>query len=169
MELETKRRVTDNARNIMYAGKFAGLHPHVGCFEHVINLTTQRWLKIGQMDRLLGRVRRILNFFHKSLTAMAVLKNKQTLLGLPNHKLIGDVFTRWNPSYGRLKCYFEQRIAIEATLMSKDVKKCKGNVHLVIGWQCFSWEDYTDPKTIENCYNLIVWRKITYNFLSPPP
>lgn len=86
--------VTDNARNIINAGKLAGLHPHVGCFAHVINLATQRGLKVAQMDRLLGRVRHIVKFFHKSSTAMAVLKNKQTLLELPNHKLIGDVSTR---------------------------------------------------------------------------
>lgn len=115
--------VTDNARNIINAGKLAGLHPHVGCFAHVINLATQRGLKVAQMDRLLGRVRHIVKFFHKSSTAMAVLKNKQTLLELPNHKLIGDVSTRWNSSYDMLNRYFDQRIAIEAILMSKDVKQ----------------------------------------------
>lgn len=115
--------VTGNARNINNAGKLAGLHPHVGCFAHVINLATQRGRKVAQMVRLLGRFRRIKKIFHNSSTAIAVLKNKQTLLELPNHKLIGHVSTRWNSSYDMLNQYFEQRIAIEATLMSKDVKK----------------------------------------------
>lgn len=117
--------MTGNARNINNAGKLAGLHPHVGCFAHVINLATQRGrtCKVAQMVRLLGRFRRIKKIFHNSSTAIAVLKNKQTLLELPNHKLIGDVSTRWNLSYDMLNRYFEQRIAIEATLMSNDVKK----------------------------------------------
>lgn len=68
MELETKWRVACTGY-IINAGKLAGLHPHVGCFAHVINLATQRGLKVAQMDRLLGRVRRIVKFFHKSSTA----------------------------------------------------------------------------------------------------
>lgn len=54
--------VTYYVRNIINAGKLAGLHLHVGCLAHVINLATQRRLKVAQMDRLLGRGRRIAIF-----------------------------------------------------------------------------------------------------------
>ena len=62
---------TDNASNIVNAAKQAELSPHVRRVAHTINLATQRGLKISQMDRLLGRIRRIVSFFHRSTTAMA--------------------------------------------------------------------------------------------------
>lgn len=48
------------------------------------------------MSWLLGRVRKVVTFFHCSTTAAAVLKDKQEMLYLPPHKLIQDVPTRWN-------------------------------------------------------------------------
>ena len=48
---------TDNAKNIINAGKLAGLEPHIGCEAHIINLATQRGLQVPQLDRLLGRIR----------------------------------------------------------------------------------------------------------------
>lgn len=113
---------TDNASNIVGAVKLAGLM-HVRCVAHSINLSTQKGLQITQMNRLLGRVRRIVGFFHRSTTANAVLKTKQTLLEIPKHKLINDVPTRWNSSFDMLERFLEQQTAIEATLLSKDVKK----------------------------------------------
>ena len=119
---------TDNASNIVNAAKQAELSPHVRCVAHTINLATQRGLKISQMDRLLGRIRRIVSFFHRSTTAMAVLKSKQSLLELPQRKLINDVSTRWNSSS---QPFLEQQAAIEAVLLTKDVKKNAKDVHLL--------------------------------------
>ena len=122
---------TDNASNIVNAAKQAELSPHVRCVAHTINLATQRGLKISQMHRLLGRIRRIVSFFHKSTTAMAVLKSKQSLLELPQHKLINVVLTRWNSSHDMVQRFLEQQAAIEAFLLTKDVKKNAKDVHLL--------------------------------------
>lgn len=122
---------SDNASNIVNAAKQAELSPHVGCVAHTINLATQRGLKVSQMDRLLGRIRRIASFFHRSTTAMAVLKSKQSLLELPQHKLINDVPTRWNSSYDMVQQFLEQQTAIEAVLLTKDVKKNAKDVHFL--------------------------------------
>ncbi|XP_060555605.1 E3 SUMO-protein ligase ZBED1-like [Ruditapes philippinarum] len=84
---------TDNASNIVRAVKDSGLSPHVGCFAHTLNLATQRGLKVSQVDRLLGRVRRVVTFFHKSTSATSILKVMQEKLDLPNHKLLMDVPT----------------------------------------------------------------------------
>ncbi|XP_070403898.1 E3 SUMO-protein ligase ZBED1-like isoform X1 [Nothobranchius furzeri] len=65
--------VTDNASNMDIAVRESGLHPHIKCLAHVVNLASKRGLAVSRVARLLGRVRRITTFFHKSTTATAVL------------------------------------------------------------------------------------------------
>ena len=63
---------TDNARNVASAVVAAGFSPHIRCFAHTVNLGAQRGMAVNQMSRLLGRVRKVVTFFHKSTTAAAV-------------------------------------------------------------------------------------------------
>lgn len=86
--------VTDNASNMTIAAEEAAFTLHVKCYAHTLNLAAQRALKITAVARLLGRVRRIVNFFRRSTTAHNKLKEKQRLLRLPEHKLMTDVVTR---------------------------------------------------------------------------
>lgn len=86
--------VTDNASNMTIAAEKAAFTLHVKCYAHTLNLAAQRALKISAVARLLGRVRRIVNFFRRSTTANHMLKEKQRLLRLPEHKLMTDVVTR---------------------------------------------------------------------------
>ena len=55
--------------------------------------------------------------------ACNVIRDKQELLDLPQHKLTQDVINRWNSSYEMLDHFLEQQAAIMATLMSKDLGK----------------------------------------------
>lgn len=114
--------VTDNASNMIAAAQF-GTFPHVKCFAHTLNLASQCALKVGALSRLLGRIRRISTFFHRSTTASHCLKVKQQCLGLKNHKLITDVATRWNSAYDMVERFLEQQPAICATLLSPEVRK----------------------------------------------
>lgn len=57
--------VTDNASNMVIAARLAGF-VHIKCFAHTLNLASQRALKPPTVSRLLGRVRRITNFFRRS-------------------------------------------------------------------------------------------------------
>ena len=93
---------------------------HVGCFAHILNLASQAALKVV---RLLGRVRHITSFFHRSTTASHKLKEKQRLLGLPVHKLVTDVVTRWNSTVEMLDRFLEQQPAISAALLSSEVHR----------------------------------------------
>ncbi|XP_046545980.1 zinc finger BED domain-containing protein 4-like [Haliotis rubra] len=114
---------TDNASNIVSAVKQSRFAPHIRCFAHTINIASQKAMQVPQMSRILGRVRRIVSFFHRSSHAASVLRSKQLLLELPDHKLIQDVSTRWNSSYDMLQRYLEQQAAIFATLTVKDIRK----------------------------------------------
>ena len=114
--------VTDNASNVVLAAREAEFEPHVRCFAHTINLATQRALKVNGLARLLGRVRRIVSFFHRSTTAAHLLKENQDLLKLPHRKLTIDVSTRWNSSYEMLERFLEQQPAITATLLSREMR-----------------------------------------------
>jgi hypothetical protein len=111
--------VTDNASNMTVAGAEAKMTPHIKCFGHTINLATQRGLKCAGATRLLGRVRRIVTFFHRSTVATAVLKEKQKLLGIPVHKLKQDVSTRWISSFDMLERFLEQQAAVCASLLDR--------------------------------------------------
>ncbi|XP_056022020.1 E3 SUMO-protein ligase ZBED1-like [Ostrea edulis] len=115
--------VTDNASNMDIAAKTADLQPHIGCFAHTVNLACQRGLKVPALGRLLGRIRKVVCFFHRSSTATAVLKAKQGQLSLTVHKLVQDVQTRWNSSFDMIQRYLEQEPAIHAALSSPEVKK----------------------------------------------
>lgn len=116
---------TDNARNIVNAVKEAGLGPQIGCFAHTINLASQKATGLNQVSRVLGRVRRIVSFFHRSSTAAHILESKQEMLSVPKHTLIQDVPTRWNSSHDMLERYLEQQAAVYSALTEKILKKNK--------------------------------------------
>ena len=48
---------------------------------------------------------------------MSKLREKQKLLGLPEHQLINDCITRWGSTYEMLKRFLEQQQAICAMLL----------------------------------------------------
>ncbi|XP_054592246.2 E3 SUMO-protein ligase ZBED1-like [Nothobranchius furzeri] len=104
--------VTDNAANMIRAVEMIGL-TYIGCFAHIINLASQTGLKL----------RHIVTFFHRSTTASRILKEKQKLLQLKQHKLTIDVVTRWNSALEMLERFLEQQPAISAALLSPEVRR----------------------------------------------
>lgn len=115
--------VTDNAINMKVAVQVSELGPHLGCFAHTVNLASKRALSVGCVDRLLGRVRRIVAYFHRSPKATHILQEKLKLLSITGAtKLIMDVSTRWN-SYDMLERFLVFELAVMEALMSKDVRK----------------------------------------------
>ena len=88
--------VTDNAANEKRAFDILSCS-RLSCMEHNINLSVKAGLEVSEIDRLVGKGRSLVSYFHKSPLAMDVLLKKQVLL-LPReaqgHKLIQDVATR---------------------------------------------------------------------------
>ena len=117
--------VTDNARNMIVAGREAGLSPHIGCFAHTINLASQKAFDVEAADQLLSKVRNMVGFLHRNVRAAEILREKQQLLDLgPRTKtLIQDVKTRWNSSLDMLERFVELEPAVTATLSSREIRK----------------------------------------------
>lgn len=119
--------VTDNAANMVVAAHL-GNFLHMRCYAHTLNLASQRALKVSAVSRLLGRIRCIAMFFHRSTTAKHQLQEKQKLLGLPCHKLKIDVSTRWNSTYEMVDRFLEQQPAVCAALLSPVVRRAETDV-----------------------------------------
>ncbi|XP_076742690.1 E3 SUMO-protein ligase ZBED1-like [Maylandia zebra] len=119
--------VTDNAANMVRAVEITGWL-HIGCFAHTLNLASQAGLKVPAVAQLLGRVRRIASFFHRSTVASRKLKEKQKILNLPAHKLVTDGVTRWNSTLEMLERFLEQQPAISAALLSPEVRRSDSNL-----------------------------------------
>ena len=46
--------VTDNASNMLVAGRELGCNPHIGCNVHTLNLAVQKGLNVNSVSHLLG-------------------------------------------------------------------------------------------------------------------
>ena len=104
--------VCDNGRNLVAALGLAGL-THIPCLAHVLNLVVQRFLKTyPDMPQLLQKVRAVCAHFRRSHPAAARLSALQRNFGLPAHRLICDVPTRWNSTLHMLARLCEQQQAI---------------------------------------------------------
>lgn len=121
---QVRSLTTDNARNMKVAAREANMM-HIGCFAHTINLAANKATDLKPVSRLLGIMKSIVNYFHRSTIASAVLKEKQKLLQLPEHKLINDVKTRWNSSYMMVERFLEQQVAVLAALTDDRIKRQK--------------------------------------------
>ncbi|XP_078017548.1 E3 SUMO-protein ligase ZBED1-like [Epinephelus lanceolatus] len=115
--------VTDNAANMIAAMRLDDELTHITCFAHTLNLAAQKALKLPTVARLLGRIRRITGFFHRSTVAADALKASQNEKGISDHSLITDVTTRWNSAHDMVERFLEQLPAVCAALASPDVRR----------------------------------------------
>lgn len=105
---------TDNAANEQKAYEILRWDRY-GCYGHRINLVVKHAVDIPEVNRLLGKARKLVTFFHQSSSITDLFKNKQRLLfegqtqqNLIGHNLIIDVATRWNSTLYMLQRLTEQ-------------------------------------------------------------
>ncbi|XP_041372815.1 zinc finger BED domain-containing protein 4-like [Gigantopelta aegis] len=67
---------SDGAANMALGVQLANMKPHIKCFAHTINLAAQKVLKINEVHRLLGRVKRIVTFFSQKYNSKSPAKTK---------------------------------------------------------------------------------------------
>ena len=85
---------TDNASHMIAAFNLLDLL-RLSCFGHNLDLAINKSLDCAQVRRALARCHSLVELFHRSWKKARDLCEKQQMLGLPEHKILGDVVTRW--------------------------------------------------------------------------
>ena len=86
-----------NAANVRRIGEGANAID-VGCAAHTLQLCVNAALDSPLICNMRAVATRLVGHFKHSMVASKGLESKQKQLGLPEHKLIQAVKTRWNSS-----------------------------------------------------------------------
>ena len=79
---------TDNVQNIRNAITDQLHFSHLGCVGHTLQIVIVKALQLTPVSRVLGRVRKLVEHFHKSTLSTNCLHEKQLRLELPQHVLV---------------------------------------------------------------------------------
>ena len=88
----------------------------ISCFGHNLDLAIKKGLNNSRVKNAIGRCHSLVELFHRSWKKARDLRQKQEELGLPQHKIMGDVVKCWGSTYEMLKRIIEQQQAISAVL-----------------------------------------------------
>ena len=114
---------TDNGSNFV-----AGFHSRgwlrLSCFGHCLDLAINKCLEMQRVQRSVRRCNTLVASFSRSWKKQRNLKEKQSQLGLPEHKLVGAVTTRWNSTYDMVERILQQQQALSAVLLEDRKSWC---------------------------------------------
>ena len=106
---------TDSGSNIVSAFRIMNAL-RISCFGHNLDLAIKKGLDNTRVQRAVARCHSLVELFHRSYKKTRDLRLKQEELGLPQHKIIGDVVTRWGSTYDMIERIVEQHQAISSVL-----------------------------------------------------
>ena len=106
---------TDSGSNIVSAFRILSAL-RISCFGHNLDLGIKKGLDNAQIKRAIGRCHSLVELFHRSCKKTRDLRQKQQEFGLPEHKIMGDVVTRWGSTYEMVSRILEQQQAISSVL-----------------------------------------------------
>ncbi|MGH0153579.1 UNVERIFIED_CONTAM: hypothetical protein FKN15_003613 [Acipenser sinensis] len=86
---------TDNGSNYVKAFDTILKIPRLSCFVHNLNLIVNKTLKISEVEDAVKTCRSMVSLFSRSWKKKRELYKKQKEHGIAQHRLIGDVITRW--------------------------------------------------------------------------
>lgn len=109
---------TDSGSNMVKACKELGV-PRIPCFGHILhNAITSSLKKHDEVSKLFSLCRQIVSTFSHSFKMKSELGRIQKDLDLPQHKLVGDVATRWGSKFKMIERIHEQKLALSQLLLS---------------------------------------------------
>ena len=106
---------TDSGSNIVSAFRIMNAL-RISCFGHNLDLAIKKGLDNARVQRAVARCHSLVELFHRSYKKTRDLRQKQEELGLPQHKIMGDVVTRWGSTYDMIERVIEQQRAISSIL-----------------------------------------------------
>ena len=106
---------TDSGSNIVSAFRIMNAL-RISCFGHNLDLAIKKGLDNARVQRAVARCHSLVELFHRSYKKTRDLRQKQEELGLPQHKIMGDVVTRWGSTYDMIERVVEQQRAISSIL-----------------------------------------------------
>jgi hypothetical protein len=108
--------VADNAENVQNSIKEINLK-NFGCFAHTLNLIAKNAIPLPEVDRLISKLKTIVNHFKRSTTATEKLNKYQVQVVVAKpKKLLIDVPTRWNSTFYMCERALLLREAVTTTL-----------------------------------------------------
>ncbi len=108
--------ITDSGANMVSAVRKT-CWKHIPCFSHTLNLIVKDSIKADtSLESILEKCSAIVRFFHHSTRATDKLKELQSQLHLPQHKLIQAMNKQWNSVLCMLDRLYEQRRAVTTAL-----------------------------------------------------
>ena len=88
----------------------------LSCFNPKLDLAINKGLNSAQVKRALAHCPPLMKLFHYSWKKARDLHETQQSLGLPEHKILGDVVTRWGSTYLMISRILEQQQALSAVV-----------------------------------------------------